>query len=125
MIAHSFLSALPQVFEGQPPLIVICALKIPVGAHAGDSGWLWIFRALFFIFLGINCAICCQRCRGFVVLFLRRYTTMKTNNFFYDPNRTGAQAFDCRICRKERASRLFQFHLPKLVEGQAVYSDDS
>jgi hypothetical protein len=35
-------------------LIVICALKIPVGAHAGDSGWPWIFRALFFIFLGIK-----------------------------------------------------------------------
>jgi hypothetical protein len=26
----------------------------PVGPHPGDSGWLWIFRGLFFIFLGIK-----------------------------------------------------------------------
>jgi len=50
---------------------------------------------------------------------------MKTDSFSYDPDRMGTEAFDRRICRKERASRLFQFHLPKLVEGQAVYSDDS
>jgi hypothetical protein len=49
---------------------------------------------------------------------------MKTKNFFYDTDRTGTEAFYCRICRKERASRLFQLDLLKLVEGQAVYSDD-
>jgi hypothetical protein len=50
-------------------LIAIGALKIPMGAHPGDSGWLWIFRALFFIYLGIKPRRCCQFNGSCLVLF--------------------------------------------------------